>query len=160
MSPSTVNPAGSAPSGRYAFLALTIAAPEPGSVSGPNGRGAYAGAPVTAPVKTRFRHCLSVNTSTRNSSAGDPDRPVLPPNRNAGISRCDGEFALPFEKTSETVPSNVSGPPVNAGFVELYVWLHGPYCAAGMVLIRPDLFTSVRSTRMRQRTVDVQDGIS
>jgi hypothetical protein len=28
---------------------------------------------------------------------------------------------------SETVPSSFSGPPVNAGFVELYVVLQAPY---------------------------------
>jgi hypothetical protein len=37
------------------------------------------------------------------------------------MSLCAGELALPFEKTSETVPTSWSAPPLNAGFVETYV---------------------------------------
>src|SRR3954454_2213278 len=105
-------------------------------------------------------HCLSLNTSTRNSSCGLPSRPVLPLKRKAGIKRCAGELALPFEKTSETVPSSFSCPPVTAWFVELYVGLHALQRAMGIELRRlvPSGATSGRSTRMRQRTVEVQAG--
>jgi hypothetical protein len=64
-SPSYVNEAGSAPSWRYAERALTSPAAEVGSWSGPKGRGAYAGDPITALVYTRFRHCLSVKMYIR-----------------------------------------------------------------------------------------------
>jgi hypothetical protein len=49
-SSSYVNEAGSAPSWRYAERALTSPAAEVGSWSGPKGRGAYAGDPITALV--------------------------------------------------------------------------------------------------------------
>jgi hypothetical protein len=49
-SPSYVNDAGSAPSRRYVERALTTPAAVVGSWSGPIGRGAYAGDPMTALV--------------------------------------------------------------------------------------------------------------
>ncbi len=49
-SPSYVNDAGSAPSRRYVERALTMPAALVGSWSGPIGRGAYAGDPITALV--------------------------------------------------------------------------------------------------------------
>src|SRR4051812_36486178 len=105
-------------------------------------------------------HCLSLKTSTRNSSCGFPSRPVLPLYRKAGIRRCAGGLALPFENTSETVPSSLSGPPVTAGFDELYVGLQALHRAIGIELRRlvPSGATSGRRTRMRQRTDEIQAG--
>jgi hypothetical protein len=62
---------------------------------------------------------LSVKTYTRYSSAAVPSSAWLPVHRYAGVSSCAGELGLPFEKTSETVPTSVIGPPVTAGFEDV-----------------------------------------
>ena len=62
LSPSKLKLSGSEPSRRYEARAAGRALGSAGSASGPNGRGAYAGPPITALVNTRLRHCRSVNT--------------------------------------------------------------------------------------------------
>ncbi len=55
----------------------------------------------------------------RYSSTALPSIVWFPVQRNPGMSLCAGEPALPFEKTSDTVPTSVIGPPVTPGFVAL-----------------------------------------
>ena len=116
-SPSYVNDAGSTPSRRYAERAAATPAAVVGRASGPIGRGAYEGEPMTALVYTRFRHCLSVKTYIRYSSTFFPSTVWFPVQRKPGMSRWAADPGLPFEKTSETVPTSLIGPAVTGGFV-------------------------------------------
>ena len=77
-----------------------------------------------------------MKTSTRYSSVAEPLALWFPLQRNAGIISCAGEFALPSEKTSDTVPTSWILPELMTGFVELYTGLHAPCCATGSPLTR------------------------
>src|SRR2546421_7944889 len=89
-------------------------------------RGAYAGPPTTGLAQIGLRHCRSVKTYTRKSSAVWPASVCVPAHVKAGISRCASDDAVPSPITSETVCSGVIAPPPSTGFEELYVGLHAP----------------------------------